>query len=143
PIGHGFQRKSVVYFLPRPSVCGLRKRNETLDTRRSATRSPSLCGQHEHLRVPTGRNEPGAVDSGRNAPPATYAGTSLQSANPGVLIFETDIAPIGTFTLPTPSPSAGSSSAFQPPPTRAPPRPDASSRPPLPCPPFCTPRQAH
>jgi hypothetical protein len=29
----------------------------------------------------------------------TYAGTSLQSANPGVLIFETDIAPIGTFTL--------------------------------------------
>ena len=30
---------------------------------------------------------------------ATYAGTPLQSANPGVLIFETDIAPIGTFTL--------------------------------------------
>ena len=73
---------------------------------------------------------------------ATYAGTSLESANPGVLIFETDIAPIGTFTLPKPSPSAGSSSAFQPPPTRAPPRPDASSRPPLPCPPFCSPRQA-
>jgi hypothetical protein len=29
----------------------------------------------------------------------TYAGTPLQSANPGVLIFETDIAPIGTFSL--------------------------------------------
>jgi len=29
----------------------------------------------------------------------TYAGTPLQSANPGVLIFETDVAPIGTFTL--------------------------------------------
>jgi PEP-CTERM motif len=30
---------------------------------------------------------------------STYAGTPLQSANSGVLIFETDIAPIGTFTL--------------------------------------------
>lgn len=29
----------------------------------------------------------------------TYAGTPLQSANSGVLIFETDVAPIGTFTL--------------------------------------------
>jgi PEP-CTERM motif len=29
----------------------------------------------------------------------TYAGTPLQGANPGVLIFETDVAPIGTFTL--------------------------------------------
>jgi hypothetical protein len=29
----------------------------------------------------------------------TYAGTPLQSANSGVLIFETNVAPIGTFTL--------------------------------------------
>lgn len=29
----------------------------------------------------------------------TYAGTALQGANPGVLIFETNIAPIGTFIL--------------------------------------------
>jgi len=29
----------------------------------------------------------------------TYGGTPLQSANPGILIFETNIAPIGTFTL--------------------------------------------
>jgi PEP-CTERM motif len=29
----------------------------------------------------------------------TYAGTPLQGANSGVLIFETNVAPIGTFTL--------------------------------------------
>lgn len=29
----------------------------------------------------------------------TYAGTPLQGANLGVLIFETNVAPIGTFTL--------------------------------------------
>jgi hypothetical protein len=29
----------------------------------------------------------------------TYAGTPLQSANSGVLLFETNVAPIGTFTL--------------------------------------------
>jgi hypothetical protein len=32
----------------------------------------------------------------------TYAGTALQNTFPGALIFQTNIAPVGTFTLAMP-----------------------------------------